>query len=81
MLWSNSELTWQTLESAAGQMQKSKVIKSFSYNISEMELASSCRNDGTDLLSPLSFSGLENSCSGCEGTVETEEQQFKRFQK
>lgn len=46
-----------------------------------MERTSSCRNDGTDLLSPLSFSGLENGLSGCEGTVETEEQQFKRLQK
>lgn len=34
-------------------------------------------NDGTDLLSPLTFSGLENGLSGCEGTVETKEQQFK----
>lgn len=46
-----------------------------------MELTFSCRNDGTDLLSPLSFSGLENNLLGCEGTVETEEEQFKMFQK
>lgn len=39
-----------------------------------MVLTSSCKNEGTDLLSPLSFSGLENGLSGCEVTVETEKQ-------
>lgn len=38
-------------------------------------------NDGTDLLSPLTFSGLENGLSGCESTVETKEQQFKFLKK